>query len=210
VAHDAAVAFSVAPLNAARTAQRAVPTRPGDARNGFTLIEMMVVVILIGIMAAAIIPAMKGTYEDALLRSTGREVVNACGLASSRAVSFNQPYRLRIDLRTGKYSVEKRVRQDGEEQFVPLRDVPGGEGELDTRIALEVRRPDENPDTAAASTPSGSADNSSGAGQEIISFYPDGTADEAMFLLHDRSGFRLALRINPITARVQATELARE
>jgi Tfp pilus assembly protein FimT len=153
---------------------------------------------------------MKGTYEDALLRSTGREIVNACGLASSRAVSFNQPHRLRIDLKTGKYFVEKRVRQDGEEQFIPLRDVPGGEGELDNRITLEVRRPDETPDTAAASAPSGSADNSSAAGQEIISFYPDGTADEAMFLLHDRSGFRFALRINPITARVQATELARE
>jgi type II secretion system protein H len=190
---------------------RLIPSS-GDERSGFTLIEMMVVVILIGIMAAAIIPAMKGTYEDALLRSTGREVVNACGLASSRAISFNQPHRLRIDLKTGKYFVEKRIRQDGEEKFVPLRDVPGGEGELDTRITLQVRRPDETPaaDTAGSSTPSGSADTSSAVDQEIINFFSDGTADEAMFLLRDRSGFRLALRVNPITARVQATELARE
>src|SRR5262249_48286043 len=142
---------------------------------------------------------------------TGRELVNACGLASSRAVSFNQPHRLRIDLRTGKYFVEKRVRQDGEERFIPLADVPGSEGELDSRIALSVRRPDEVPADNVSSTASNPADDSSaGAPGEIINFLSDGTADEAMFLLQDRSGFRLALRINPITARVQAIELARE
>src|SRR5262249_50314579 len=39
----------------------------------FTLVEMMVVVVLIAILTAMIIPEMKGTYEDAFLRSTSRE-----------------------------------------------------------------------------------------------------------------------------------------
>src|SRR5258708_4825192 len=38
--------------------------------RAFTLVELMVVMVLIAIMAAMIVPEMKGTYEDALLRSS--------------------------------------------------------------------------------------------------------------------------------------------
>src|SRR5664279_1696006 len=75
----------------------------------FTLIELMVVMVLIGIMTAMILPEMKGTYEDALLRSTSRELVSVCSLASSHAVSLNQAHRLRLDLKTGHYVVERRA-----------------------------------------------------------------------------------------------------
>jgi prepilin-type N-terminal cleavage/methylation domain-containing protein len=43
-------------------------------QRAFTLIELMVVIVLIGIMTAMIIPEMKGTFEEALLRSTAREL----------------------------------------------------------------------------------------------------------------------------------------
>ena len=45
---------------------------------------------------------------------------------------------------------------------------------------------------------------------DAISFYPDGTADAAMIILQDRAGFRLGLKLNPITARVHVFELERE
>jgi len=45
---------------------------------------------------------------------------------------------------------------------------------------------------------------------DAITFYPDGTADASEILLRDRDGFRVALRINPVTARVRIIELARE
>ena len=59
-------------------------------RAGFTLIELMVVITIIGIVTAVMIPEMKGSYQDALLRSTSRELINAFDLAYSRAVSLNQ------------------------------------------------------------------------------------------------------------------------
>jgi len=172
-------------------------------RNAFTLMELMVVVVLIGILTVLIIPEMKGTYEDALLRSTGRQLVSVCGIAYSRAVSLSQPHRLRLDLQSGRYAIERRVRSGAQEDFIPVEDVPGCEGRLDTRIAIQILDPGaEAPDTSAPTeTP---------AVDSTISFYPDGTADARELLLQDRQGFRLALRINPITARVEIVNLGHE
>src|SRR2546421_5984115 len=119
-------------------------------RAGFTLIEMLGVVVLIGIMTALIVPQMKGTYENALLRATSRKIVNVFGLASSRAIALNQVHRVRLDRKNTRYVIERPVRDgEGTSGFVPAREVSGGEGELDSRIAIEARAPGEVPSDAA-------------------------------------------------------------
>jgi prepilin-type N-terminal cleavage/methylation domain-containing protein len=182
----------------------------GDGRTAFTLMELMVVIVLIGILSAMIIPEMRGTYEDALLRSTSRDLVNVFDIASSRAVSLNQLHRVRIDPKTGRYLIEKRVRETVQgDEFAPLKDVSEAEGQLDTRISIQVRKPDEaQSDSAGDSTPNEGGQKSEPV--DAISFYSDGTADAADLLLRDRQGFRLGLRINPITSRVKIIELERE
>jgi len=180
------------------------------ARTAFTLIELMVVIVIIGIMTAMIIPEMKGSYEDALLRSSSRDLINVFDLAYSRAVSLNQIRRVRIDESTGHYMVEKRLMSNGREDFIPAGDVPGEKGELDSRISIEFHRPGETtaePSGPSSALMSAAAPPMNGA---AITFYPDGTADAGEFVLRDRQGFRLALRINPITARVDVVELERE
>jgi type II secretion system protein H len=195
------------------TRKSQIVNRKFSNRSAFTLIELMVVMVLIGIMTAMILPEMKGTYEDALLRSTSRELVSVCSLASSHAVSGNQAYRLRLDLKTGRYLIERRTSDRGPEgRLVATREVPGGEGELDSRISIEVHHTD---DVAPESAEQGSTPASVGSAQLVgrddgITFYPDGTADASEILLRDRDGFRMALRINPVTARVRIIELARE
>ena len=166
--------------------------------------ELMVVIVIIGIMTAMIIPEMRGTYEDALLRSTSRDLVSVFDLASSRAVSLNQLHRVRLDTTTGQYLVERRIRSGGLEEFLPLNDISGCAGTLDKRITIEVTRPeDATTETADDAQPAPNL-------TEAISFYADGTADAALVTLQDRAGFRLGLRLNPITARVQVVEAARE
>ena len=179
--------------------------RAPSANHGFTLMELVVVVVIIGIMTAMIIPEMRGTFEDALLRSTGREIVNVFSLANSRAVSLNQSCRVRLDTKTGKYLLEKKIRDGGRENFVALKDVAGAEGKLDTRIAIEVRQPDDILPENNSGTGVAEADVS-----EAISFYPDGTADAAEILLRDRSGFKLRLQLSPVTSRVEIIESAHE
>jgi type II secretion system protein H len=178
-------------------------SRRGGA--GFTLVELMVVIIIIGIMTALMIPEMKGTFQDALLRSTSRELINVFDLAYNRSVSLNQLRRVQIDEKTGRYLVEKQVDQNGQENFVPADDVPGGKGEIDSRIAIEFRQPAEATAEADADAPV-PEDSSS---RDTIVFYPDGTADKADIILRDREGFRLGLRINPVTARVHVVEMER-
>jgi type II secretion system protein H len=164
------------------------------ARRAFSLIELMVVLLLIAVLSAMIIPAMHGTYEDALLRSTARRLVDVCNLANSRAVTLNQVFCVRLNTKEGKYLVEpQRKPATTAKQLAPF------EGVFDQRVSVELRRPEANAE---------------GAGSERdpaqITFYPDGTADARELLLRDRQGFQLALRINPITARVQILESPRE
>jgi type II secretory pathway pseudopilin PulG len=170
----------------------------------------MVVIVLIGIMTAMIIPEMRGSYEDALLRSTSRELVNVLNLAYSRAVTINQPHRVRLDRSAGRYLIERRVRQaNRENSFVPVKDIPGGDGRIDPRISIEFWKHGEDFSNASDQNPplASRDDLSAQDRDEAITFYPDGTADALEILLEDRAGFRLALRINPTTARVEIVEL---
>ena len=167
--------------------------------------EMMVVIVLIAILTATIIPEMKGTFEDTLLRSTGRDLVNVIELASSRAISLNQTLRVRLDAVTGRYQIERHMRQGAAEDFAPLKDVAGGEGGLDKRISVQIYS------LAADSTEASAGEEALVSNEEqALTFYPDGTADAAMIELKDRAGFRLGLRVNAITSRVTILEPARE
>lgn len=188
---------------------------PGNSvkKLGFSLIELMVVLVLMGIMMATIIPEMKGTYEDALLRTNGRKLMSVFDLAYTRAITVNQLHRVRLDRKTGHYFVEHPGRGAGNGGgFVPVDDVPGSDGDIDPRITLEIRKADEAPSAAAdpeARFVSGD-DLLFGKRDDAIAFYPDGTAEAGAIVLRDRDGFGIALRINPITARVRAVELERE
>jgi type II secretion system protein H len=191
---------------------RAAPSHKHEG-NAFTLIELMVVCVLIGILTAVILPEMTGSYQDALLRSTSRKLINAFDLAYSQAVSRNQTQRVRLDIGARRYLVERCIRGGGREQFVPAREVTGSEGELDSRISIKIQNLalDDTP-SAGQRLSANSPMNDSGGLESAaaIAFYPDGTADGREVILRDRQGFGLALKINPITARVRITEAERQ
>jgi type II secretory pathway pseudopilin PulG len=172
----------------------------------------MVVLVVIGIMAAAIIPEMRGSYEDAILRSTARELVSVFDVASSRAVSMNQTLRFQIDARTSRYFVGRKVSNgDGPEAYSPLRDVLGAEGRFDSRVKVEIHTPDEaGAESPEDESPAGEPEGRAAGSLRGIKFQPDGTCDAAEIEIKDRNGFRLGLNLNPITARPRLTQLERK
>lgn len=157
--------------------------------------ELLVVILVITILTAVLVPEMRGTFEEALLRSSARQLVGACGVAYGRAVADGQVHRLRFDPTTGKFKVERRAENA---PSAPDRvDVPGGTGTIDPRVTIQFR-------PGEADVPLASAD---GLG---VSFFPNGTAEAAEFVLRDRAGVRLVVSINPVTARPQIRELGNQ
>lgn len=168
------------------------------------MIELMVVIVLVGILSALMIPEMRGTYEDALLRATSRQLIDTFHVAYSRAVSLNQPHRFRFEPETHRYVLERQVWARGGQEFMQVRDVPGAEGQLDERIAVRIRVREDSAN--ANPMEQASASDTAGGRTDEVSFYPDGTADGAEVLLEDRQGFRLLLRLDAVTARVRVFE----
>jgi type II secretion system protein H len=180
-------------------------------KDGFTLVEMLVVVVIISILSVAVVAEMHGTFQDALLRATSRELADAFNLASSRAISVNRPHRIRFDGLAHRYVLERSTR--GGTDFHPAPDIRGGTGPLDSRISIRIVQPGVTGPDDAGQEPGGDsanpADFPSMQMEEAVTFYADGTADSRQIVLTDGDGFRRVLRINPVTSRVQITAMPR-
>ena len=84
------------------------PCRPA----GFTLIEIMVVLMVMGVVAAMVVPMMLGTgVSTTALRSAAREVAAGLRLARSEAVAHRRETVLTLDLSDRSFVVDRDPRR---------------------------------------------------------------------------------------------------
>lgn len=160
---------------------------------GFTLIELMVVLVLIGIFSGLIVGEMRGTFEEALLRAASRQVINAANLANSQAVALNQAHYLWIEPQAKRLRIVARTKGETIQQE-----------KLDDRITVEVRNSIQSSDEESDETP---AEHRREVRRlERIEFLPDGTAEGREIVLRDRMGVEVILNLNPVTGRIRLAD----
>ncbi|MGH7133956.1 MAG: pilus assembly FimT family protein [Phycisphaerales bacterium] len=80
------------------------PTARRTTRRAFTLIEMLIVIVLLGIASALVIPAM-GSVGYLRVHGALRTIVADITFAQSDAIAFQQPRAIDFDLINNTYSL---------------------------------------------------------------------------------------------------------
>jgi general secretion pathway protein H len=74
------------------------PKSTGDCSGGFTLIEFMVVLVLLGVLLAVAYPSIGGGMATIKLKTSSREIAATLRLARSKAIRDQQVYLVGFDL----------------------------------------------------------------------------------------------------------------
>ena len=70
---------------------------PSRARAGFTLVEMVIVLIIIGVGMALVVPMVEGGFEAREVRRAARQIASTMHFCRGEAVALGQPQELIID-----------------------------------------------------------------------------------------------------------------
>jgi prepilin-type N-terminal cleavage/methylation domain-containing protein len=76
-------------------------------KNGFTLIEMAIVCVLVGILAAMAVPMFTRVFPRIKCRSEARNILNTIRIARSRAIAENAQYGVYFDSNARQYKLFK-------------------------------------------------------------------------------------------------------
>lgn len=79
----------------------------GMRSAGFTMIEMMIIIVIIGIMAAIAVPSFFSAIPRLKARTEARNILNFMRLARSKAVSDGAQYGVYVDTNNMQYILFK-------------------------------------------------------------------------------------------------------
>ncbi len=189
------------------------PTLPSCASraSGFTLIEMMAVVLIMGLMLALIAPNLRLGGASAL-RDQALEVSRRLELARQLAVTSGRPHRVLVDLENGEYHIEAYLPIPKEELPTAVPGVPGapsladlsppndqaGEYQLLTNRFGQSVWLDPDFFFEGLETTEGWFDD----GQVAVVFDWDGTTSAAELVIGDTDGRAVTLEVRPLLDRV--------
>ncbi len=74
-------------------------------RCGFTLVEMLIVVTILGILASVILPSMNSTSSVIGLEAAARTLAADLRITRHSAVQYNSSYQVQIDLTANTYQI---------------------------------------------------------------------------------------------------------
>jgi len=194
-------------------------TRAGS-RAGFTIAELLVVMVMIAVLAGMAMPSFMGGLREERLRSGCRNLVSVCRVARSRAVTRARPVRVMTDSQKHVYSLlefmdpDEEAERRGQElessapgltseptrEWAPVRSHLGRERRLPTGITFSYLggRPDQE-DSERQSARDEEIGTTRDQGTDWVEFYPDGTAEDTYIELTNTVDNTLWVHVDPIT-----------
>ncbi|WP_169513264.1 pilus assembly FimT family protein [Geopsychrobacter electrodiphilus] len=153
-------------------------------RSGFTLIELMLVILLLGMMAGLIMPLISG-FDPNRLNSSASRLAGTVKYLYNEAAMTGQEHRLIFNFDKAAYHAEK-INALGE--WVPLLGV-GDEHKLGEGVRfVNIYQP-------------GKGERSDG--EVTTTLLPGGWLEETIIYLQDKNDKKLTLRLVPLTGRTQ-------
>jgi type II secretion system protein H len=159
-----------------------------NKKNGFTYLELVVVILVIAVLSSVTLPSMRGVFIGSKLKTTARELYTMLKYAQGAAIFQRKIIELRIDTAQNKYKLvldnegEKKVR---ERKY--------------SRIESVVQLPREVV-FAMVNTPVTTKKK-----QELksILFYPDGSSSGGEITLISKNNRKFSIFIYPSTGFVE-------
>ncbi|MFN2377337.1 MAG: prepilin-type N-terminal cleavage/methylation domain-containing protein [Candidatus Binatia bacterium] len=109
----------------------------GDAR-GFTLLEVIVVLVIVGVMSAMVLPSIQAGSRQAAVRRSVRAFVSAARQASAIAINTRKPAALVVWPDDASFGVEGVTNRYELPDFADFGEVVGGsEAEGDDEIRFD-------------------------------------------------------------------------
>lgn len=174
-------------------------------RGGFTLLEIIVVVMIVMLLTAVALPQMRGTIQHMRLRQAGREVASVMRLARDSAVVRNSPVEVIFSMNDkGADEYQLVLMQDDMERIKPTqrRSWHRGEGMLSIPGPEWLRvRP--LPEGVYFAQVSSTAPLTEDKRRPRIIFHPDGSATGGTISVQDVRNRTMSIEI------YRATGLAR-
>ena len=183
---------------------------PARRRSGFTLLEMLAVVLILALMATLVMPAV-GSWSARRLKDEANRLANDLEYARQRTVMTGVPHRLLLDIDGAAWRVEWYV-TEAEALGIPEEALAPAAGADPRRLDLTPPRAVERTfhplpsefgrtavlvqgvEFAGVETPQGPVER----GAVTVTFASDGTTDPATIVLVDEGGHRMALDLAPL------------
>ena len=177
---------------------------------GFTLIEMVVVVIIIAVMAGVLVPSYGRFYARAKFDATTRDVQDVFAYAREQAIAKDAPATLTFDPGSETFAVNVTAPPPPNDQPVAFPDVKtDSASKPETHITQLSSSMAVNGFSATAAGQTGQSGGgggmmgSAGRGSTVVHFRPDGTSDGAQLtLLGAENGYMAHMTLNPGNARL--------
>ena len=211
-------ATGIRPIRAPRRSRSGHPASRRSSLTGFTLIEMLAVVVIMGGMLALIVPNL-GFRQASALRDEARSLAAQIELTRQLAVVTGKPHRLLLDIEAGSYSIERfgqPLESDVEDpEAIPAVPIRGGydlsppkserleyapvDNQVARRSELDVDFFFEGLETSEGWLDSGLVH---------LVFDADGTTDPAELVVSDLDGRMVVLEVRPLLDRVVVRDAA--